>query len=227
MRAKPSTRGPTVSPRDGDLKSRAYGELKRRIIAGELSTGEVLSESRLAASLSMSKTPVRVALDRLELEGLVRVLPQRGILVRDLTDEEVADQFQLRLALEGFALRSVSGQLSRDEIAAVRHSLRLQQEAAEQGDVARTVELDTEFHMLFCEILGNQEIVRVLGLLRDRINLVKRRVFQRSDPRRLQESLEEHRGIANAVIDGQPELAVKRLENHLAYGLPPRTKSRW
>ena len=173
----------------------------------------------------MSKTPVRVALDRLELEGLVRVIPQRGIVVRELTDSEVEDQFQLRLVLEGFALRSMAGRLSRGEVKLVNESLLLQEEAARAGDVARTVELDTEFHMLFCGFPGNQEIVRILGLLRDRINFVKRRVFQRSDPERLFESLREHRGIARALINGKADLAVKRLEKHLAYGLPTRRTS--
>ena len=217
-KARPATR-------NGDLKSRAYEELKRQIIAGELSSGEILSESRLAESLSMSKTPVRVALDRLELEGLIRVIPQRGIVVRELTDAEVEDQFQLRLVLEGFALRSMAGRLSRGEVKLVNESLLLQEEAARAGDVARTVELDTEFHMLFCGFPGNQEIVRILGLLRDRINFVKRRVFQRSDPERLFESLREHRGIARALINGKADLAVKRLEKHLAYGLPTRRTS--
>ena len=91
--------------------------------------------------------------------------------------------------------------------------------------LVETVELDTEFHMLFCRFPGNQEIVRILGLLRDRINFVKRRVLQRSDPERLIESLHEHRGIARAVINGKADLAIKRLEKHLAYGMPTRGRS--
>lgn len=210
---------PSSKPRrTGVLKNNAYRLLKERIIAGELAGGDFLTERELAESLGMSKTPIRFALERLELEGFVRVSPQRGIVVREPAVGEIADQFEIRMALESFAVRQMAGNLSEEQIEQVEANLHKQKEAADAGDVSGAVELDTEFHMLFCNFLGNGEICRVMSHLRDRISVVIRRVFSESDPTRLFDSHDEHRGIARAAISGKADLAVKRLEKHFEYG---------
>ncbi len=200
------------------LRAHAYAELKGLIVRGDLSPGSFLSERQLSARFGMSKTPIRNALERLEAEGFVIISPQQGVVVREISVREIADQFQLRLALEGFVLRSIAGKLSPEETRRLREHLRLQERAARGGDVVRTVELDTEFHMLFCSFLGNEEILRVMQSLRDRVFHVILRVFRQNGPARLASNLEEHRGIAAAAIDGDAERAVARLRDHLEYG---------
>lgn len=217
----PTASGPQLPDRrkrSGALKDQAYDQIKRRIVSGDLRAGAFLTEQELSKSLGMSKTPVRVALERLEQEGFVRVSPQRGIVVRELSTVEIADQFELRLALEGFAMSRLAGQLSSDQIERIEASLAQQHEAARVHDVGSMVTLDTGFHLLFCEFLGNREICRAMGLLRDRISIVMGRVFIESDAERIFGSLNEHRAIARAVISGNPELALKRLAKHFESG---------
>ncbi len=81
----------------------------------------------------------------------------------------------------------------------------------------RAVDLDTEFHTLFCEFLGNREVLRVMGHLREKIHRVVMQVFRLS-PGRLTNSYEEHVAIADAVIRGDGPLAAERVERHLEYG---------
>ena len=86
----------------GLLKERAYDEIKRMVLTGELNPGTFLAERQLAARLGMSKTPVRSALERLESEGFIRISPQQGAIIRDLSLDEITDQYEIRTALETF-----------------------------------------------------------------------------------------------------------------------------
>src|SRR3954451_4881082 len=145
----------------GLLKERAYNEIKRMVLTGELNPGTFLAERQLAARLGMSKTPVRSALERLESEGFISISPQQGAIIRDLSLNEVADQYEIRMAIETFVARNLAGRLSGDQVVRVQANLEAQRANLEVGSVERGVALDEEFHTLFCEFLGNQEILRV------------------------------------------------------------------
>jgi DNA-binding GntR family transcriptional regulator len=209
----------------GLLKEQAYAEIKRQILGGELRPGTFLAERQVAARLGMSKTPVRSALERLESEGFVSISPQQGAIIRDLSVPEIADLYEIRMAIESFVARSLAGKLGAAQVDRVRSVLREQHANLAVGDVGRGVALDEEFHGMFCEFLGNQEILRVMGQLRDKTHRVIFRVFT-INAERMGRSFEEHRAIAEAVIAGEPALASSRIEEHLRFGLesllPPR-----
>lgn len=209
------------------LKDRAYVELKRLILDTTFSPGDFLSERQLAERLTMSKTPVKAALQRLESEGFIAVSPQQGIVVRDLTIHEIADQFEIRLALESHVLRSVAGKLSGSEAERLRASLRQQREMVAKGDYTQAVELDADFHMMFCEFHGNQEFVRVMSRLRERMHRVIAGVLEQ-DVDRAAASVAEHVAIADAVLAGDANRAALCLKEHLDYGkqflLAPRRR---
>ncbi len=201
----------------GLLKDRAYIELKRRILQGAFTPGTCLSERQMAFDLAMSKTPIRAAVERLETEGFVTVSPQQGIVVRDLSIHEIADQYETRLALESFVVRVLSGRLTPPQIERLQANLRAQEENCARLDIERSVQLDTDFHMMLCEFLGNQEILRVMRHLREKIHRVITRVNQQNAGRMVSSS-HEHRAIADAVCAGDAALAVARMEEHLEYG---------
>ena len=165
----------------------------------------------------MSKTPIRSALERLEAEGLVAVSPRQGIVVREPSIQEVADLFAIRIAIERYVLESLAGRLAKEQVRRVKDNLRLQHQAVQQDDLTGMIQLDGEFHSLFCEFLGNQEILRVIQQLRERMTLVIGLVFKRNTQRMLP-NWKEHTGIAEAVINGDAEEAVARLKAHLEYG---------
>jgi DNA-binding GntR family transcriptional regulator len=224
-----STNGNGVreAPSRALLKERAYDELKRLILDGEIEPGSFIAERQLAARLGMSKTPVRSALERLESEGFVRISPQQGAMVCELTFHQIADQYEIRTALETFVARSLAGRLTGEQVRSVQENLEAQRVNLGAGDVARGVALDEEFHGLFCEFLGNREILRVMGRLRDKVHRVILLAF-RANAGRMAGSYEEHRGIAEAIIRGDAPLAARRVEEHLQYGkealLSPRRR---
>lgn len=209
------------------LKQQAYAELKALIQNVTFGPGDFLSERQLALRLGMSKTPVKAALERLEAEGFIAVSPQQGIVVRDLSVHEVADQFEIRVALETFVARSLAGRINAEQTKQLRENLKAQKAAVEKHNVARCVELDTDFHMLLCRFHGNLEILRVMSQLRERIHRAISRVLVQSDER-LNNSYSEHVAIVNALVANDPELAARRVEEHLDYGkeflLSPRQR---
>jgi DNA-binding GntR family transcriptional regulator len=199
------------------LKERAYAEIKQRILSGGFTPRTFLSERQMAHQLAMSKTPIRAALQRLEVEGLVTISPQQGIIVRDLSVHEIADLYEMRAALETYVATTLAGRLSAEQINRLHANLKAQQETCPPKDIYRAVARDTAFHLLFCEFLGKQEILRVMGQMRDKIFRVITRVFQ-MNPGRIASSYTEHRAIAQAVIRGEGALAAQRIMEHLELG---------
>jgi DNA-binding GntR family transcriptional regulator len=205
------------APGRGLLKERAYSEIKQRILSGEYVPGSFLSERQVALQLAMSKTPIRAALERLELEGFVTISPQQGVILRDLSVHEIADHYEIRAALESFVLRRLAGRLTPGQAERLEANLAEQEANARERHVERGVQLDADFHTLFCEFLGNQEILRVLGNLRDKVHRIITRVYKLNADR-IVTSYQEHRGIADAVLQGDAALAARRIEDHLEYG---------
>jgi DNA-binding GntR family transcriptional regulator len=199
------------------LKEEAYERIKLRLLNNDYPPGSFLSERQLAQSLGMSKTPIKAALERLESEGFISVSPQQGIVVRELSIQEIADQYEIRAVLESYALRSVAGRLTADQVARVRANLEAQSRLQGSGDVAQGVELDAAFHLQFVEFLGNGELVRVIVQLREKMQRVVTRVFRLS-PARIDTSYQEHAAIAAAVIAGDGPRASELLVRHLELG---------
>ena len=199
------------------LQDQAYEKLKELIQSGALAAGSLHTERRLSEQLGMSKTPIRAALTRLDIEGFVSVSPQLGIAVRETSLHEIVDLFDIRAALETFVVRSLAGRLQPAQVERLRANLKEQKESAQTGDSQTLTRLDTDFHLLFCEFLDNREITRVLVHLRDKLHRVILRVMSRAEGR-LSTAVGEHAGIAEAVIRGKGEVAAERVRRHLEFG---------
>ena len=105
---------PAVVPARAALKQQAYSELKRMMLCGDLEAGTVLSVRQLAARLSMRKSPVQAALERLEAEELVTLAPQQGVVVRVMSLQDIINHYEIRQAIEPFVMRRLAGGIDRD-----------------------------------------------------------------------------------------------------------------
>lgn len=199
------------------LKDRAYEWIKHRLLNNNYPPGSFLSERQLAEALGMSKTPVKAALERLDLEGFISVSPQQGIVVRELSVHEIADQYEIRAALESYTLRTLAGHLTPHQVSQVRTNLKAQARLRGSGDVAQGVERDAAFHTQFVEFLGNGEILRVFIQLREKMQRVVTQVFHLC-PARIDASYDEHAAIAAAVIEGDGNRAAELIVRHLELG---------
>ncbi len=199
------------------LQSRAYAELRRLIASGEFPPGTFLSERQLAAQLGMSKTPVHVALERLEAEGFVTISAQQGIVVRGMSVEDILDHYELREAVESWIVRRLAGNLKPTQVEALRDNLASQKAALAVHDLRALMQLDEQMHFLLASYLGNREILSTMERLRDKIHQVILRVTD-SDRARPADSTAEHEAIIAAIFDGQAEEAARLMTEHLEAG---------
>lgn len=177
---------------------RAHRAIRAAIADGEFQAGAMLSESDLAARLSMSRTPVRTALSRLQDEGWITVYPKRGALVREIGAREAHDLADARYALEALGVQRAA------DLRALADSLETvladQREAARAGDVATFVDLDITFHRGFVDATGNPLLTGFYDRLRDRqALLITRGVVAVAG--RLDEILQEHDGLLALLRD--------------------------
>jgi DNA-binding GntR family transcriptional regulator len=170
----------------------------------------------MVGRLRLGATLVRKAFERLEHEGFVTIGPL-GTRIRIPSSRDIADQYEIRAALEAFVLRSLAGRLTPAQVARLRANLDAQKANRGARDGERGVALDAEFHLLFCEFFGNQEVLRVMNQLREKIHRVISQVYA-LNPDRMADSYPEHCAIADAVIRGDTDLAATRIEEHLEAG---------
>jgi DNA-binding GntR family transcriptional regulator len=199
------------------LKNQAYTEIKALLLEGIYKPGEFLSERQLAESLGMSSTPVRAALERLAFETFVNVYPRQGILVRDLSLQEIKDHYEIRIALETFVVSQIAGRMTDDQIAALEAILEEQSQLLDGGSARHYMQLDAAFHVKLCEILGNREIVRMMLHQRDKLYRIVLHLLERG-LRTMRSSYEEHVGILEALKLGDGRLAAERVRLHFENG---------
>lgn len=208
---------PAIDVNRSLLKDRAYEVIKKKIMDEEFPPGSFLAERKLALMLGMSKTPIKSALERLANEGFVTIAPQQCVLVRDLPIDEIADQYEIRAALETYVVRGLARRITTEQIELLRQCPALRRETLDTVKVDHWVELDAAFHLLLAKQFGNQAIYRVMLDLRDRMHRIITRVFH-LQPIRLVESVDEHIAIVDAIAAGDGDAATALVVSHLERG---------
>jgi DNA-binding GntR family transcriptional regulator len=219
MDATTTGSGPGSSPRParalgrGRLSDRAYDYLRDGIMRGTFPTGSVLAESELARTLDSSRMPVRQALGRLLQEGLLEVGPRRQLIVRGFTPEHRAEILLLREALESLALARACEVMGLDDIDWLRLLLIRQHRAAVEGREDDFLDLDEEFHLKIVEGAQLPILHGLLGQLRGFVRVA--RLGARRPPAVLEQVVDEHREIVDALEARSVDDAVEALRRHL------------
>jgi DNA-binding GntR family transcriptional regulator len=184
---------------------------------GELETGAFLSERALALRLGMSKTPIKAALERLEQERFIIVSPQQGVVVREISLEEIRDHYEIRIALEGFIVQRLANRLSSAHFEMLEENLETMRVQLESDNRTYAMYADADFHLLLCSFHGNQEVTRVMRHQREKLYHVVTKL-QVNHPDRISKSLDEHRAVVEALKEGDGDLAATAMLNHLNNG---------
>ena len=213
MSAARSDQGNAAPLENRTLQEQVADHLRIEILEGRLAPGAELGESQLAASLGVSRGPLREALRQLAAEKLVTIVPRRGAVVRRLTREEFLDAYQVREALESLAIALAVPRLSEVDRARLHEMCDEMDAAASTGDNERFIEINLHFHGLLVRASGNQMLVEMhQQLIAQMGRLLKRSVQLRGG---VQRSSSEHREILAAVDAGDAELAARLLEEHI------------
>jgi DNA-binding GntR family transcriptional regulator len=203
-------------PDEQSLREQAYQNVKKMILNEEVPPNGFLSERNLATQFGMSKTPVRLAIARLEIEGFVRVSPQQGIVVVSLGFDEILDYIEYRLALESFVVRSLAGNINKAQATLLEESLAQHQKLIlKKGDNREAqVYEDMAFHKLLATLKGNQQIVNAIIRQQAMLYRVAMRILEKH-PTRALGSFSEHQYLVQAIKAGQKNQAVELIENHI------------
>ena len=194
-------------------KERAYTFTKQRVLDATFAGGDLLTEGEVAEALGMSRTPVREAFLRLEGEGLLRLYPKRGALVVPVSAQEVDAVMETRALVERFAVAKAIAR-GADVTGEMRAAIARQEARADAGDLDGFVEADREFHTAIVAAAGNPIVSALYDSLRDRQQRMGLAALRR-EPRRLLQILDEHRGLTEAIADGDVERTLALLDEHL------------
>lgn len=198
------------------LREEAFRQIKERIVQGEWGGGTFLSERRLSETLQMSKTPIRSALDRLEMMGLVKLMPNQGFVVQEVSLKKIMDIYELRLSLETFAVGRLTGNMDRAFFERIDANLEQQAEAAEREDIVGYVELDRQFHEAIIDGMANEEYADAMSRIQDKFLMAVRTTFYKNKGR-LWGSLEEHRKIRDALVGDDPSHSERLIRAHIEF----------
>lgn len=200
------------------LQQQIHDRLLGRILHGELQPGERISPPEIAASLGVSITPVRDAVNQMAAEGLVMVIPRRGTIVSPVSARDIEELYEIRLMLEPPAAQRAAEHQIADRDLAVMRELALRLEAGPTGGTAHIDDLETylqelatdaEFHTAVIRAAGNLRLNTLYGGLRTHV-LVARTIFprlyrgqphRRGEHQRILDAIEAHdgRGASEAM----------------------------
>jgi DNA-binding GntR family transcriptional regulator len=200
--------------RPQSLAESTVKRLRQAIVSGDLELGQPLSERQLAGLLEVSKTPVREALAQLRLEGLVRILPQRGAFVFTLSQQEVVEICEVRQALEAAALRAAmarNGTAFAEALGAVVYRMR---RARARRDLKGYLNEDTRFHECFFDHCGNSLMAQNYGMFVGKIAALRTHLAHK--PQHTELSFREHEAMLEAVSRGDAPAALAVLDVHIA-----------
>ncbi len=201
------------------LKDSTEALIRRALLSGAMRPGEIYSANSLAARLGVSNSPAREAMMSLVNKGLLELVRNRGFRVVELTDRDRQEVYDLRRLIEVEAVRRVAEQgVDADRAALLRDLGERTVAASGAHDVLEYLEADQRFHTALVGMLGNTRWTAIVENLRDqsRIN----GSYHLQERGLVRSSAAEHRGITEAVVAGDPELAAQRMVRHLDYARP-------
>ena len=216
----------TIAEADGDADGdgeaasaveQAASRIREALVSGRYVSGERLQVSRVCRELSLGAMPVREALRQLEGEGLVRIVPNRGAIVRPVDRQLLADLYEVQLMLELLALRRAFGRMTLEKLDRLEGIARAHEAAVAAGDVPAALEANRRLHVALFEIAGNAHATRLFERDWELVYALRRRFGYR--PGRLAVIAEEHRLLIDALRRGDLSAAETILRMHTQAGL--------
>lgn len=195
------------------LRDVVFNTLRQAIITGEFAPGERLMEIALANRLGVSRTPVREAIRKLELEGLVVMIPRKGAEVAKITEKDLRDVLEVRSSLEELAAELATERMNEEIKEKLEKALDDFKKAIDSEDNAAIADSDVEFHDIIFEATGNARLIQIISNLREQ--MYRYRLEYVKDTEYHTVLLNEHRELVNAMFEGKKDEARKIMKKHI------------
>ena len=195
------------------LRDVVFKKLRRAILLEELKAGERLTEIRLADRLGVSRTPIREAMRKLELEGLVVMVPRRGAVVAKISEKNLRDVLEIRRVLDMLCARLACERMSEEAKEKLNTACQDFEEAVKSGDLRDVAQKDVALHNIIMEATGNLTLQQMLDNLAEQ--MYRYRVKYLKDDSQYQTLSREHRAICKSIMSGDQETAVRLAKEHI------------
>lgn len=195
------------------LRDVVFNTLRQAILRGELKPGERLMEIQLANKLGVSRTPIREAIRKLELEGLVLMIPRKGAEVAEITEKSLRDVLEVRRALEELAVELACEKITDEQIQDLKDAAEDFKASLKERDITRIAEADVKFHDVIYIATDNQKLIQLLNNLREQMYRYRVEYLKRSDFH--QQLIDEHEEIIETIESGQKDRAVQVVCQHV------------
>ncbi len=195
------------------LRDIVFETLREAIINQTLKPGERLMEIQLAEEMGVSRTPVREAIRKLELEGLVVMVPRKGAYVAGISMKDIHEVYELRSALEALAASLAAVRITDEELEEMERQMVREAKETEENNLQGIVSIDTTFHDLLYQAAHNQRLVQFINILQEQLQRFRAATLSR--PGRSKYALEEHKKIVEALANKDAKLAAKLATEHI------------
>lgn len=195
------------------LRDVVFNTLRQAILRGEMEPGERLMEIQLSQKLGVSRTPIREAIRKLELEGLVIMIPRKGAEVAHITEKDMRDVLEVRSTLEELAVTLACKNVTPDKIEALKAANKVFESAIISKDVVNIVDADVSFHDIIYAMTDNQRLIQIINNLREQ--MYRYRLEYVKDARTHSILISEHNDIIKKLQDKNIEDAKTVVRQHI------------
>jgi DNA-binding GntR family transcriptional regulator len=202
--------------RTASLSSLVEAEVMRMILGGELTAGQQIKEAAIAGKLGVGRSSVREALRALEEARLVRIEKNRGAFVREVSDAEAAEMYQVREALEALAGEILAPVIRDEQVAELTGMVEAMDAQAAANDFEAYFPLNLRFHDRIFQMTGNGALASMYKLLTNRLHTLRRTGLLQGGGFAV--SNHEHRAIVEALAARDPAAAAAALRRHVRAG---------
>jgi len=197
------------------LREIVFNTLREAIITGELKPGERLMEVQLAEKMGVSRTPVREAIRKLELEGLVGMVPRKGVHVAELSVKDIIDVLEVRATLDGLATALSASRITDEEINDLKHVHTQFTNYMEKDNLQGLIKKDVEFHEIIYRSSRNDKLMQISNNLREQVQ--RFRIIYLKDYGNPRELVKEHLEIYEAIAGRNPDAARALAISHIQH----------
>ena len=195
------------------LRDVVFNTLRQAILRGELKPGERLMEIQLANKLGVSRTPIREAIRKLELEGLVLMIPRKGAEVAEITEKSLRDVLEVRRALEELAVQLACEKITKEEIRELERVAKEFQQVVKSSDITEIAEVDVRFHDIIYTATDNQKLIQLLNNLREQMYRYRVEYLKRDGV--FPQLIAEHEAIIRHIENNEKEKATEVMCRHI------------
>lgn len=195
------------------LRELVCENIRQAIIDGTFSPGERLMEIQLADEMGVSRTPVREAIRKLELEGFVVMIPRRGTYVADISIRDITEIYEIRTCLDVLSAGLAAERITDEELEALNRLLVEIGQYIAENNMEKIVEADTAFHDILYQASRNERLRSVINNLREQLTGIRGRSM--SYPGRLVETMDEHRALVDSIAARDVERAQNAARVHI------------